>query len=94
MAHVSAHSKHHQVYTDFKYTGICNYIKLSSEYLRDNTRLQKKILILFLTLQSLADRKPKTVAIRVLGPATYVSISLYLQIIVYAGLSVLFPSCF
>jgi len=94
MAHVSDHSKHHQVYTDFKYTGKCNYIKVPSQYLWDNTSLQKKIPILFLALQSLADCKPKTVAIRVLGPATYVSISLYLQIIAYAGLSLLFPSGF
>jgi len=94
MAHVSDHSKHHQVYTDFKYTGKCNYIKLPSQYLWDNTSLQKNFLILFLPIQSLADRKPKTVAIRVLGPATCVSISLYLQITVYAGLSPLFPSRF
>jgi len=44
MAHVSYHSKHHQVYTDFKYTGKCNYIKLPSQYLWDNTSLQKKFL--------------------------------------------------
>ena len=95
MAHVSDHSNHHQVYTNFTFTGKCNYIKLPSQYLWDNTSLQKKfLLLLFLALQSLADCKPKTVAIRVLGPATYVSISLYLHIIVYAGLSPLFPSGF
>ena len=95
MAHVSDHSNHHQAYTDFKCTGKCNYIKLPSQYLWDNTSLQKKKnLLLFLALKSLADRKPKTTAIRVLGPATYVSISLYLQIIVHAGLSPPFPSCF
>jgi hypothetical protein len=94
MAHVSDHSKHHQVYTDFKYTGKCNYIKLPSQYLWDNTSLQKNFLLLFLVLQSLADCKPKTIAICVLGPATYISISLYLQIIVHAGLSPLFPSGF
>ena len=96
MTHVSDHSNHHQVYTDFKCTGKCNYIKLPSQYLWDNTSLQKKknLLLLFLALQTLADPKPKTIAIRVLGPANYVSISLYLQIIVHAGLSPPFPSAF
>jgi len=78
MAHVSHHSNHHQVYTDLKFTGKCNYIKLPSQNLWDNTSLQKNIL-LFLALQSLADRKPKTVASHVLGPA---------------GLSLLIPSGF
>jgi len=43
MAHVSDHSNHHQVYTDFTFTGKCNYIKLPSQYLWDNTSLQKKM---------------------------------------------------
>ena len=95
MAHVSDHSNHHQVYTDFKFTGKCNYIKLPTQYLWNNTSLQKNfLLLLFLALQSLADPNPKTIVIRVLGPAAYVSISLYLQIIVHAGLSPLFPSGF
>jgi len=42
MAHVLDHSNHHQVYTDFKCTGKRNYIKLPSQYLWDNTSLQKK----------------------------------------------------
>ena len=58
MAHVSDHSNHHQVYRDFKFTGKCNYLKLPSQYLSDNTCLQKNFLLLFLALQSLADRKP------------------------------------
>jgi len=59
MAHVSAHSNHHQVYTDFTFIGKCSYIKFPSQYLWDNTRLQKKIiLLLFLALQSLAAHKP------------------------------------
>ena len=37
MAHVSAHSNRHQVYADFRFTGKCNYIKLPSQYLWDNT---------------------------------------------------------
>ena len=94
MTHVSDHSNHHQVYTDLKCTGKCNYIKLPSQYLWDNTSLHKKNFLLFLALQTLADPKPKTIAIRVLGPATYVSISLYLQIIVHAALSRLLPSGF
>jgi hypothetical protein len=93
MAHVSDHSKHHQVYMDFKFTGKCNYIKLPSQYLWNNTSLQKHLL-LFLALQSLADHKPKTTAIHDLGLVTYASIFLHLQIIVHAGLSTLFPSGF
>jgi len=59
MANVSDHSKHHEVYRDFKFTGKCNYIKLPSQYLSDNTSLQKNfLLLLFLSLHSLADRKP------------------------------------
>jgi len=76
----------------FKFTGKCNYIKLPSQYLWDNTSLQKNFL--FLALQSLADHKPETIAIHVLGPATYASIFLQWQIIVHAGLSPLFPSGF
>ena len=37
MAHVSAHSNRQQVYTDFRFTGKCSYIKLPSQYLWDNT---------------------------------------------------------
>ena len=37
MAHVLDHSNHHQVYTDFRFTGKRNYIKLPSQYLWDNT---------------------------------------------------------
>ena len=54
MPQVSYHSNHHQGYTDFTFTGKCNYIK----YLWYNTSLQKKFLLLFLALQSLAACKP------------------------------------
>jgi len=54
--HVSDHSNYHQVYTDITFTGKCIYIKLPSQYLWDNTSLQKNLL--FLALQSLAARKP------------------------------------
>ena len=37
MAHVSDYSNNHQVYTDFRFTGKCNCIKLPSQYLWDNT---------------------------------------------------------
>ena len=37
MAHVSDYSNNHQVHTDFRFTGKCNYIKLPSQYLWDNT---------------------------------------------------------
>jgi len=47
MAHVSDHSNHHQVYTDFKFTGKCNYIKLPSQYSWNNTSLQKKNFFFF-----------------------------------------------
>ena len=57
MAHVLDHSNHHQVYTDFKFIGKCNYIKLPPQDLWDNTSLQNNSL-LFLALQSLADGKP------------------------------------
>jgi len=56
MAHVSDHSNHHQVNTDFTFTGKCSYIELPSQYLSDNTRLQKNFL-LFLALQSLVARE-------------------------------------
>jgi len=66
MAHVSSHSNHHQVYTDFIFIGTCNHIKLPSQYYY-NCPLWS-------------------------SPVTYISNSLYLQIIVHAGLSRLFPS--
>ena len=66
MAHVSSHSNHHQVYTDFTFIGKCNHIKLPSQYYY-NCPLWS-------------------------SPVTYISNSLYLQIIVHAGLSQLFPS--
>ena len=47
MAHVSSHSNHHQVYTDFIFIGKCNHIKLPSQYLWDNTSLQKKSFFFF-----------------------------------------------
>jgi len=57
MTHVLNHSNHHQVYTNFKFIGKCNYIKLPPQYLWDNTSLPNNSL-LFLALQSLADGKP------------------------------------
>ena len=39
MAHVLDQSNHHQVYTDFKFIGKCNHIKLPSQYWWDNTSL-------------------------------------------------------
>ena len=92
--HVLDQSNHHQVYTDFKFIGKCNYIKLPSQYLWDNASLQKNVLLLFLGLQSLMDRKHLPQLPCVLGPATYLSNSLYLLIIVHAGLSPLFLSGF
>jgi len=41
MAHVLDNSIHH-VYTDLKFIGKCDYIKLPSQYLWDTTSLQKK----------------------------------------------------
>ena len=84
------------MYTDLKIIGECNYIKLPSQYLWDNTSLQKNfLLLLFLALQFLVDRKPlPQFPSAVLSPATYVSNALYLQIILHAGLSLLFPSGF
>jgi len=58
MAHVLDHSNHHQVYTNFKFIGKCNYIKLPTQYLWDNTSLQNNSFLLFLALQFLADGKP------------------------------------
>ena len=40
-------SNHHQVYTDLKVIGKCNDIKLPSQYLWDNTSLQKKFFLFF-----------------------------------------------
>jgi len=90
MAHVSSHSNHHQVYIYFIFIGKCNYIKLPSQYLWDNTSLQKKFLLLFLALHLWWIVASSTIAVCGLGPATYVPNSLYLQIIVHAGLFPLF----
>ena len=50
---------HHQVYTDLKFIGKCDYIKLPSHYLWDTTSLQQKfLLLLLLVLQSLMDLRP------------------------------------
>ena len=88
-------SKHRQVYKDLKIIGKFNYIKLPSQYLWDNTNLQKKMFFFFFWHYNpwwiLAF---STIALFVLGPGTYVSNTLYLQIIVHAGLSPLFPSGF
>jgi hypothetical protein len=54
MAQVSDHSIHYQVYTDFKFIGICDYINLPSHYLWNTTQIQKNLLLL-LALQSLVD---------------------------------------
>ena len=91
MAHVSSHSNHHQVYTDFIFIGKCNHIKLPAQYLWDNTRLQKNFL-LFLAIHPWWILASSTIALCGLSPATYVSNSLHLQIIIHAGLSPLFPS--
>ena len=50
--HVSDHSIHHQVYTDLKFIGKCQYIELPSQYLWDTTSLQKKFLLLALQSSS------------------------------------------
>jgi hypothetical protein len=68
--------------------------KVAISILSDNTGLQENVL-LFLALQSLVDRTPlPQLPPAVLGPASYVSNSLYLQITLHAGLSLSFPSGF
>jgi len=83
MAHVLDHSNHHQVYTDFRFIGKCNYIKLPPQYLWDNTSLQNNSL-LFLALQSLADGKPLpqllsvSSVLRLMYPIPYTCKSLFI----------------